>query len=509
MAAPPPPPTPGGCSLWLPKKLRYCRFPSVDGFEFCGHHLASRGDSELAKDQQRIPCPLDPSHSIFAKDLQKHLKVCPRAKENAAMAALPYFERDVNRGEPEAAPASAASAANPAAASAAGAAIHRSLNAPRERQLAAVDTNELLALLRLVRAAHGNAAESVRPDTADTDGPATDGAPASAKRQKHALQNERMVSVMSSLGLTSGLATHVEFGAGKGALSAAVSEASLRPPRHVLVDLIKPHGSVDPALVERGATCMRLKCDIAHLRLRGVPGLWSPTPPAAAPAAAAPAGPASSSSTEAATEECVPCEPSGDEKWSAIGKHLCGAATDFTLRCLVTAADGGGEGERSRARRALMDGVVVATCCHHRCEWRSYVNQQFFVDLGFTPEQFGTLCVLSSWATGYRGAPRGSAEQGAAASPASQAGAPEAGAGNADEHAPADSAATLELERSLGDQLSAAERVELGLACKRLLDTGRLRYLARHGYRGWLQHYVPETVSPENTLLIAVPKARD
>ena len=188
---------------------------------------------------------------------------------------------------------------------------------------------------------------------------------------------------------------------------------------------------------------------------------------------------------------------------------LCGAATDFTLRCLVTAADSGGEGERSRARRALMDGVVVATCCHHRCEWRSYVNQQFFVDLGFTPEQFGTLCVLSSWATGYRGAPRGSAEQGAAASPASQAGAPEASAGNADEHAPADSAATLELERSLGDQLSAAERVELGLACKRLLDTGRLRYLARHGYRGWLQHYVPETVSPENTLLIAVPEARD
>lgn len=415
------------------------------------------------------------------------------------MAAQPYFERDVNRGDSEAAPASAASTANPAAASAAGAAIHRSLNTPRGGRLGAVDTSDLLALLRLVRAAHGTSVESVQPDATDTDGPATDGAPAGAKRQKHALQNERIVSVMSSLGLTSGVATHIEFGAGKGALSAAVSEASLRPPRHVLVDLIKPHGSVDPALVERGATCVRLKCDIAHLRLRGVPGLWSP---------ASPAGPASSSSTEAATEECVPCTPSGDEKWSAIGKHLCGAATDFTLRCLVAAADSGGEGER-RARRALMDGVVVATCCHHRCDWRSYVNQQFFVDLGFTPEQFGTLCLLSSWATGYRGAPRGSAEHGPATSPASQAGAPEASAGNADEHAPADSAATLELERTIGDQLSAAERVELGLACKRLLDTGRLRYLSRHGYRGWLQHYVPEAVSPENTLLIAVPEARD
>ena len=49
-------------------------------------------------------------------------------------------------------------------------------------------------------------------------------------------------------------------------------------------------------------------------------------------------------------------------------------------------------------------------------------------------------------------------------------------------------------------------RVALGLACKCLLDTGRVRYLERHGYRGWLQCYVPESVSPENTLLVAVPE---
>jgi len=41
--------------------------------------------------------------------------------------------------------------------------------------------------------------------------------------------------------------------------------------------------------------------------------------------------------------------------------------------------------------------------------------------------------------------------------------------------------------------------------CKRLLDTGRLRYLAQHGYSVRLQTYVDEIVSPENMLIVAQP----
>ena len=96
------------CALWLPKKRRYCNFAPVTGFSYCGHHLASRGDTQGAKGQERIPCPLDGRHSIFAKDLQRHLKVCPRAKEIALQESQPYFQRDANRGdELEPAPRSA------------------------------------------------------------------------------------------------------------------------------------------------------------------------------------------------------------------------------------------------------------------------------------------------------------------------------------------------------------------------------------------------------------------
>ena len=155
------------CALWLPKKNRYCNFPPVSGFSYCGHHLASRGDAPAAKGQERIPCPLDPNHSIYAKDLQRHLKVCPRAKEVALQEAEPYFERNANRGteaEPEPEPAAEATAPA-AAAAAADAPIHRSLNAAsRESALGSIGTDALLALLRLVEKAHRESAEAVRPE---------------------------------------------------------------------------------------------------------------------------------------------------------------------------------------------------------------------------------------------------------------------------------------------------------------------------------------------------------
>eukprot|EP00966_Prymnesium_polylepis_P267613 6182356-Prymnesium_polylepis.1 len=91
---------PGHCALWLPRKNRYCRFSCVEGFDYCGHHLASRGENTAGPGAAvRIPCPLDPRHSIFEKDLAKHLLICPKGKEAAEMAALPCYRQDVNAGD--------------------------------------------------------------------------------------------------------------------------------------------------------------------------------------------------------------------------------------------------------------------------------------------------------------------------------------------------------------------------------------------------------------------------
>ena len=58
----------------------------------------------------------------------------------------------------------------------------------------------------------------------------------------------------------------------------------------------------------------------------------------------------------------------------------------------------------------------------------------------------------------------------------------------------------------MSEALSERERAVVGRMCKRLLDTGRLRYLQAHGYAGRLQEYVDVAVSPENTLIVAWPR---
>lgn len=46
--------------------------------------------------------------------------------------------------------------------------------------------------------------------------------------------------------------------------------------------------------------------------------------------------------------------------------------------------------------RPRNQGLAVATCCHHRCSWNHYVHPEFFLDLGFTPQEFE----LVSWMAG-------------------------------------------------------------------------------------------------------------
>ena len=166
--------------------------------------------------------------------------------------------------------------------------------------------------------------------------------------------------------------------------------------------------------------------------------------------------------------------------WVATGKHLCGAATDFTLRCCAAsmqnkssrlcqpthltdsgmvqpaaadtmqsthstadhaaehcsdgtsqkpgamcaqpataASDRGSEdvcssgfeqcgphgaghpadcsnGHAHSLLEAGVQGLAVATCCHHRCSWQHFVGKPLFRQLGFSPDDFE----LISWMTG-------------------------------------------------------------------------------------------------------------
>lgn len=72
----------------------------------------------------------------------------------------------------------------------------------------------------------------------------------------------------------------------------------------------------------------------------------------------------------------------------AVGKHLCGGATDVTLRCLM----------HGNQIRKSVKGFVIALCCHHRCTWRAFVGKKFLVDNGITQQEFDIMTKMVGWA---------------------------------------------------------------------------------------------------------------
>lgn len=164
----------------------------------------------------------------------------------------------------------------------------------------------------------------------------------------------------------------------------------------------------------------------------------------------------------------------------AIGKHLCGVATDLTLRCYVNAVasaaalDGGGGGDR--AGRPSAGSLALALCCHHLCEWDGYANTQLLMSHGIGPGEFQLMKRL---ATKYRAHPCRQRSSGK----------------------------DVKLADTIGAQLAAA-RASCGIIAKRCLNEGRASWL--RGQAGWgngsvrLVRYVAESDSPENFLLLGV-----
>ncbi|XP_015418879.1 PREDICTED: tRNA:m(4)X modification enzyme TRM13 homolog isoform X2 [Myotis davidii] len=258
----------------------------------------------------------------------------------------------------------------------------------------------------------------------------------------------------------------------------------------ILVEKVPTRFKVDGKHRKKNSVFQRLQIDIQHLCLNRIPVL---------------------------SRERLPVV--------GIGKHLCGAATDLALRCLVetygarreegneepsakriknskadkdldAAAEDGGEGLVAEEWSPVA-GIVVALCCHHRCDWRHYVGKDYFRARGLGALEFHYFQRMSSWATCGRrtaapeasGVPRTRDDE-------SEDGEEHDGGGH---RGPEDRAGTLP------GFLPAEEKERLGRLCKLLIDQGRLEYLQRRGFRAALQRYADPGVSLENVLLTALP----
>ncbi|TYZ57688.1 hypothetical protein PybrP1_008535 [[Pythium] brassicae (nom. inval.)] len=458
------------CMFRLVRKDRFCNMARINGALFCGNHLPP--DADVASNKagryktdrrQRVPCPVDKRHTVYVYDLDKHVLVCNKVKDAAAMTLLPYYVENINSGahcvrkagsEPPAAPiADATPEAPPIGADGgeepkeAAAAAHAGLSANDEQglldKLLAVDFPDLS---RRVHAAYERCVgeiplEKLTHACCEALFAEKKDAGAAKNVLRHIEQQASILGHMARVNLLDASSVFVELGAGRGMLSLALAQ-SFRDSVFVLVDRAHTRGKADRFIEgpdeAPSRKVLRAKIDIRHLNLAGM-------------------------------QEVV------DRPVVCMSKHLCGVATDLSLRA-VTQTLPRGPGAESAASSAqpavsalavspLFRGLAVALCCHHVCAWEDYVNPEFFEAHGFLAREFPLLTGMSSWATCGMGLEGGA------------------------------------VEHALG--ISKADRVVLGRKCKRVLDAGRAAYLERYQLSTQLVHYCEEEDSIENCLLLA------
>ncbi|KAJ1679666.1 tRNA:m4X modification enzyme [Spiromyces aspiralis] len=161
---------------------------------------------------------------------------------------------------------------------------------------------------------------------------------------KHTAQHASFLGHLEVNGLLSDKFTYIEFGAGKGELTACLRRA-MGPEMAANTDFIlvdrknfrskfdNSAGSLDG---NGGGRVTRLFIDIRDLDLSKLGILVSD-----------------------ASSQPKPIV--------AFSKHLCGSATDLTIRCIENYQKSGGR----------VAGFIVALCCHHLCRYALYPNQAY------------------------------------------------------------------------------------------------------------------------------------
>ncbi|XP_006049852.1 tRNA:m(4)X modification enzyme TRM13 homolog isoform X4 [Bubalus kerabau] len=418
--------------------------------------------------RKRILCPLDPKHTVYEDQLAKHLKKC-----NSREKPKPdFFIQDINAG------------------------LKDETEIPDQLvPISSLSEEQLENLIKKLR----KASEGLNCTLKDQimSHPALHDALNDPKNgdsaAKHLKQQASILGNIENLKLLGPRRCFVEFGAGKGKLSHWVDIAlkDAEKVHFILVEKVTTRFKVDGKHRKKNSVFERLQIDIQHLCLNKIPLL---------------------------SKEKLPVV--------GIGKHLCGVATDLALRCLVetyaasceerneeplakrikndktekeinTLAKEGNE-KKTPEKRSPVAGIVIALCCHHRCDWRHYVGKEYFRALGLGAVDFHYFQRMSSWAT------CGMRKTTLEASNSSTKRRDKQNDGS-EEHDDGGYRITDDSPEGLPGFLTVEEKKKIGHLCKLLIDQGRIKYLQQKGFSPALQYYIDPLVSLENVLLTALP----
>lgn len=440
------------CNFYLEKKRRLCNLDRNPNSQYCGVHLSAASGNE---EDERVPCPLDPTHCVYKKRLQSHLQVCNVVREEQELAKEPFYKKNLNSGN----------------------------NSIDEKELeVTVDPDELL---QKVNSCFADLLSKgiVVPSIVDVDNwviseqaateyqgledtilPAIGGNKQSHKQLRHIKQDAHIIQRMMQHGLLDNSddnSVYVELGAGKGELAYAMSSVKTNS-KIVMVERAGNRKKVDRSLRRANNTNFhRVRMDIRHVYLPTCPGIRPDD------------------------EVCHPC--SEPRKLVIIAKHLCGLATDLAIRSILPFQNNKEEKVHER-----VEGLAIATCCHHALSYQDYTGIDLLRQYDITSKEFDVLKAWSGWINASR-----------------------AVAGDTTKNEVENKEEEEEVEHTITEgkhhstrptHITTEEMVVIGRKIKRIFDAGRVQYLQSLGFNSLQLQYCDSSLSPECVMIIASRK---
>lgn len=468
-------PDPSICSYYVERKRRFCKTACKPGSKFCVTHdndpMYSSNDKcapdeeTLALREERVPCPINGNHTVFKSRLAKHVKVCPDLR--FIPSNLPYYEEDKHSRRNR----RCASAVSTATTSTCAPAIASDEPISLKTLLSESEMNALVGKIEVYFKDHVEATIKYLDDLCGTPMGYTESLTAFESR-KHKPQHRALLRCLR-VALESAAPRHrpvhgfIELGAGKGGLAVALHDAlvpsdehganadaggntdeealrslSVASPKLVVADFDSFRRKGDSRVTHSSMPLMRLRINLKDLNL-----------------------------TKAFQTTIVGSGGSSDREethWAVVGKHLCGACADFALSCIT-------EPELGETAHATIGALVIATCCHHRCEavhmndpWESEAACSAAgniavrgpsADIGFSEQEFQALCRMSSW--------------------------------------------------SVSGKYASDAKQQIGYWCKRIIDSLRVAFLQKKGFTAFQCEYIDKGTTDENVCIIAFREEKE
>ncbi|RCK66249.1 tRNA:m(4)X modification enzyme TRM13 [Candida viswanathii] len=299
--------------------------------KYCSEHMIH--DEKFQS--ERIPCPYNSNHTIWKKELEQHLLKC---NEKPKAATEPWFDLNCNRD------------------------LKGVENFDLEQEEESEDLVE-----KYISVLQGLSYEPLQFKVYHHEG--LQSRLDEKTNQKHPIQQNSLIANLKTMQLLNESFFYLEFGCGKGELLRYLNQCILQQDP-------SESSTYGFGLIDRGKNRMKadskmiLDCEQAAL-------------------------------TPQVKRSKIDIKDFDLDKFIAdltidkvvgISKHLCGAATDLTLKLILNS---------SVLQNNQLGGVLIAMCCRHACSLDQLLPQsrKYLYDHGFeTVQSFNVLKKLVSWA---------------------------------------------------------------------------------------------------------------